>query len=230
MDASSLQSQHNLIHVIESEKYTPSQLVSALQTALDDGRSFHFDKVILLPRVQRLAETKSSVAAGGGEAGNDSEDATGVLILELLQLFASGNLAGYLTQKAHFAPIMADFPQRLKKLQTICLRQLRAALDDPDVFDYSDYIDLLEHPACATAFESVGSGTEAKQLLELLDLFAFRTMDSKEFTTLTTNLTDAHVHKLRMLSLASYAAESKTLTYTTLRVRCLCLPRRLFPV
>ena len=243
--AASLQSQDNLMHILESEKYTPSQVHRALQTALDDSRSFHFDKIVRLARVECLAtaEASSSSSASSSDdsaaASSSAEEAAAqrALFFELLQVFASGDVGAYLARQDHFAALMAEHPQRVDKLKAICMRRLGEALDDPDAFDLSDFLNLVEDPRCA-GFLAGAPGASAA--LALLDLLAFRTLDdAPQFTAAAESsssssssspssssastpsplvLSEAHLHKLRKLTLSSLADAQKTLTYAALQV------------
>ena len=243
--AASVQSQDNLIHIIDSEKYTPSQVLRALQTALDDSRSFHFEKLARLPRVEMLASPAQPAQCGGGGGGGAGVDAgeeeeasaaTNSRFFDLLQLFAVGDLAGYVRRQEDFATLMADAPHRVAKLAAICLRRLDAALDDSDAFDFSEFLGLLDDSRCSellstaqATFEGpAGDVAEARRRraedsLKLLDLLAFRTLQSPQRTQLAAGeapvLQAVHLQKLRKLSLASLADEKKTLAYDELEVR-----------
>jgi len=199
-DATSVQSQDNLIHIIESEQYTPSQIIRALQTALDDSRSYHFDKVVQLPRVQELHKFAPSTP----------ESVPGKLILELVSVFANGAFAEFLSRKDDFSSLTDQNPQRIDKLKSICLRRLDAALLDPRTFDFSTFLDLLD-PSCAEALGSQGTSA-----LKILDLLAYRNITSSQYKAIAPSLAPPHVHKLRQLSLAEAAATQKVLTYDTL--------------
>lgn len=240
----SVQSQDNLIHIIDSEKYTPSQVLRALQTALDDSRSFHFEKLARLPRVEMLASPAQSAqggAAAGSEGGGECENesgATNARFFELLQLFAAGDLAGYVRRQDEFSTLMADAPHRVAKLAAICLRRLDAALDDADSFDFSEFLGLLDDPRCSELLSTAQATFEgptgdaaaetprrrAEDSLKLLDLLAFRTLQQcqqrAELAAGTAPVLKAvHLQKLRKMSLASLADEKKTLTYDELEVR-----------
>jgi hypothetical protein len=220
--AASLQSQDNLMHILESEKYTPSQVHRALQTALDDSRSFHFDKIVRLARVECLAtpEASSSPSSSSDDtaaAASAEAAAQRVLFFELLQVFASGDVGTYVARQEHFAPLMAEHPHRVDKLKAICVRRLQEALDDPDVFDLSEFLNLVEDPRCADFLAGAPAATAA---LALLDLLAFRTLADADAESgqQPLMLSEAHLHKLRKLSLSSLAGAQKTLTYATLQV------------
>lgn len=206
-DTASVQSQDNLIHLIRAEKYTPTQVYKLLSTALDDSRSFHFEQIFALPTVQALATSST--------AESNEEDSETRLFLDLLGIFASGDLVSYLKRKQTFSNIMGTLPDKRElKLELICRRKLMRTLAKPDCFDFCEWLCLLDESFDLASSSSLGHA------LKLLELLAYDSFDSPLHKTLAREgkLEPVHLDKLRKASLMTLASKQKVLTYENIKV------------